>query len=89
MNHHFKDALHRMFHGWSTVVSYRDSLADRLHVHLTFADRAFEAHRYSKSELLDMLFSGTEASRLAKIAQQQGKRLGLRRYGRARKAGGR
>lgn len=87
MSAYFDSAIREMFRGWSSVATYKDEGAfhGRLHVHLTLDDDVFQASSRNKSELIDRLFSRSDARYAVDLVNKARKNKGLIHYGRKRR----
>jgi hypothetical protein len=82
----FDSAVRQMFRGWSHVSTYTIPDDDGYHVHLSLSSRALQATPMSKSEIVDRLFSQSDARYAVELVKAaRGKMQGLRFYGRKRR----
>lgn len=85
MSASFHNGLSVFFRGWSSVTSWKDSVDDTVHVHLTLSRLALAWRSRDKAEVLNELFYGSEAWRATQLVEKQRTRLGLRHYGRKKR----
>ncbi len=80
----FDRACHELFEGWSRVSTHAEH--NGYHVRLFVSDVAMAAARWDQRALLARLFRRSKLSDLAERIEANQQNMGLRRYGRKRRA---